>query len=289
MCPDFRFFRILALLAVAPFASPASASAQASPCESLGAAKKEEAAKLMAVVYPHDCCDQTLDRCLEAAPSRLVRRLAGEVCRRVAGGEDGEAIKREMLRRAESMLGSGKAAKIDEKDLVWAGATDAKVSVVAYFCTRCPLCAKSLPALHEDVTRGALKGKVRLGARLFPLKDHKGSLEGALAVLAAGAQGKPWPYVLKVLGSFEQFAVDKLRPWAAGIGLDADAFARSMGDPQTRKKLVESKKEGIRNGVRSTPAHFISGKRYTGEVSIEALRDAILEEVDRAEGKLCDP
>ena len=194
-----------------------------------------------------------------------------------------------LVRRSESMMGTGKAAQIEEKGMSWAGAAGAKVTVVAYFCTRCPLCSKSVPALHQEVTTGALKGRARLGARLFPLKDHKGSLEGALAVLAADRQARLWPYVLKVFASFDGFAVEKLAPWAGETGMDAAAFSAAMKDGATRKKLVESKKEGIRNGVRSTPSFFISGKRYTGEVSAEALTDAILEEVDRVEGKLCDP
>ncbi len=277
------------ILVFAPAFLLLAGEALAKPCEGLSAAKNEQAAKLMAEVYPHDCCDQTLDRCLASAPSRLVRRLAAEVCRRVAAGEEGDSIKRAMLRRSESMLGTGKPASIDAKGLDWAGEPGAKVEVVAYFCTRCPLCSKSLPALFEQVTRGSLKGKARLGARLFPLKDHKGSLEGAMAVLAAGAHGKLWPYVLKVFASFEQLTVEKLAPLAGDLGLDVAAFSKAMGDPETRKQLVASKKEGIRNGVRQTPTFFISKKRYTGEVSAEALTDAILEEVDRAEARLCDP
>ena len=287
-CPSPPF-RKLMLPVLLPALLLVAAEAGAEPCERLSAANKEKAAKVMAGVHPHDCCDQTLDRCLAGAPSRLVRRLAAEVCRRVASGEDSEIIKRAMLRRSESMLGTGRPARTDTKALTWVGASDAKVEVVAYFCTRCPLCSKSLPALYEQVTKGALKGKARLGARLFPLKDHKGSLEGALAVLAARAQGKLWPYVLKVFGAFDQFAVAKLPSWAGELGLDAEAFSRGMKDPETRKELVAAKKEGIRNGVRQTPTYFISGKRYTGEVSAEALGDAILEEVDRVEGRLCDP
>ncbi|MFH1435292.1 MAG: hypothetical protein ABIJ56_06215 [Pseudomonadota bacterium] len=42
--------------------------------------------------------------------------------------------------------------------------------------------------------------------------------------------------------------------------------------------------EGLENGVESTPAYFIDGRFYQGEVEFEELVDVIEEMVDRSSG-----
>ncbi|PIE19048.1 MAG: hypothetical protein CSA66_03160 [Proteobacteria bacterium] len=276
---------LLASAGVAP-AAPLPA-----PCDRLDGDARARAARLMAQVQPHDCCDGALSECVAAdRPSRLVLRLAAEVCRRVAAREDDKAIVRDLQRRAESMLGLGAKAAIDTSAVDWAGAPAAPVEAVAYVCTRCPYCAVWLPKLYRAVAPGGpLHGKVRLAVRLFPLSSHQGSKEGGLALEAARALGEFWPYTLLVMSHHDDYAVDKLATWAREVGLDAAAFEARYRDAATRKALVASKKEGIRNGLERTPTLFIAGKRYTADLDLPAVVDALLEQADRQAGALCQP
>ena len=126
-----------------------------------------------------------------------------------------------------------------------------------------------------------LAGKVRWYFKLFPLKGHPGSVESALAALAAQDQGRFWPFVDLTYERFGAFSVEKLEPWAEEAGLDMEAYRRTMEDPMTRERLVASKREGIHYGVRATPTLFIDGRPYQAELRTEAVVDALLEEYER--------
>lgn len=279
-------FLLLSLLGVL-LASPVMAE-WPETCKELSGDKLDRAKGVMKQVYPHDCCDDTLLACVGAAsPSRLVWRLASAVCSRVALGEDDKAIIREMEKRSVSMTGS--RSKIEPAGLEWAGEAKAPVEVVVYACARCPFCSKSVPEMYEAVTKGALKGKARLAMKLYPVKGHEGSKEGGLAFEAARRLGYFWKYVLHIYGRFDDFCPKKLAGWAAELGMDLLKFETLMGSAEVREAVVESKREGMRNQVESTPTYFINGKLYKADLKTWALTGAVQEEFDRVSGSLCKP
>lgn len=156
-----------------------------------------------------------------------------------------------------------------------AGKDDAPVTVVEYACARCPFCAKITPAMHEAVTSGALAGKAKLVFKPFPLRNHPGAKEAALAFAAAAELGKMWPYVLLTFTRYDSFSVAKLSTWAVDVGLDRVAFERLMADKAIQDRLVASKKEGLAAGVDGTPSFFINGQKYTGKNTVAELSAAI--------------
>jgi protein-disulfide isomerase len=270
--------------------APHALAGQPENCSQLSVDNLERAQGLMAKVYPHDCCDNTLAACLaEESPSHLVMRLASDLCRRVANKQKDAEILREFDRRGSSMLGSGKPAAIDLSGASWAGDEDAPVSVVVYSCARCPFCSESVPQMYLAVTKGALKGKARLAIRPFPVKSHEYSKEGGLAMQAADNLGRSWPYLLKLYEQFDMFCVGRLADLAEESGIDRTAFETEMKKGSTAKGLVAAKKEGLRNQVVATPTYFISGKLYNADMKTSALIDSIEEEHDRLSGKLCKP
>ena len=284
----FVFSLVFALLATSGAAS--LLAAQPEDCQRLSAEDLARAKGLMAKVYPHDCCDDTLAACLsKERPSRLVVRMAADLCRRVADKQKDADIRREIDRRGSSMLGTGKPAAIDVSEASWAGDDKAPVAVVVYTCARCPFCAKSVPEMYQAVTEGPLKGKARFTARLFPVKSHEYSKEGGLAMQAANNLGRSWPYLLKIYEQFDMFCVGRLADLAEDVGLDRAAFEAGMKKGSTAKRLIASKKEGLRNHVEATPTYFINGKLYKADMKTVPLVDAVEEEYDRVTGKLCKP
>lgn len=273
-------------LALATLLFAGSALAQTPRCDGLEPKQKALAQELFSSLHPYDCCDETLAACL-AAKERcsLAARLADDVCRLVKAGKDRPSIERAMDGRAQSMVDLGSRAPIALDETLAAGDPKAPVRAVVYACARCPFCSALLPKLHQEVTEGALKGKVRLYLRPFPLKNHPGSTEGALGVLAAAKLERGWPFLLALYGSFDQFDPARLGETAKGLGLDAEAFGAALNAPQTREALVEMKKEGLRNKVGQTPSLFIDGRPYSYELSLEALRDVLEEEYERVTGK----
>jgi protein-disulfide isomerase len=256
--------------------------ALAAPCDKLSADQKGRAHKLFASTYPYDCCDETLDRCLKQKKvCKLAKRLRDDICRRLKRGQKDKQIRSSLERRARSMTPFGKKASIDLSGAPGAGDDKAKVTVVAYACARCPYCSKVVPDLYRLVTRGGLKGKARLVFKTFPIRSHKGSVEGGLAFLAAHQLGKFWPYLLKLYGEFDRFSDKNLVAWAGQLGLERKVFEKKLADKKNRKLLVDIKKEGLRNGVNSTPTLFINGRRYHGDLDHDTLLDVLEEEHDR--------
>jgi protein-disulfide isomerase len=241
------------------------------------------AGSLKAKAYCYDCCDETVAKCLKKKkPCKLAVRLSNEICLRVKKGQDEGKILGALDKRAKSMMPGAKVYTIDTSALdTWAGEASSKVVLTAYVCARCPFCAKIIPKIHKMVTNGRLKGKVKVHVRIFPIKSHKDSVPGALAMAAAAKGGKFWPYLLKLYKAFDSYSVDKLVPWAKDVGLGGKEFKDVMGAAETRKLVEASKKEGLKNGVEGTPTFYVNGRKYTADHSLEFFTDALEEEYDR--------
>jgi protein-disulfide isomerase len=274
-------------LLVALFLGWASATrAQTRECDALKGSQKRLASAIIASQHPYACCDQTLDKCLVKRPvCRLARRLASDICRRVAARQERANIERELARRATSMAPSAQRYAVDLSSTPAAGDPTAKVTVVAYACARCAHCAHVIPALYRAITTGALKGKAKLVLKPFPLRSHAGSTEAAMGEMAAARLDKFWPFVLKLYEQFDSYDPAKLRDYAAATGADAKKFEELLHDPTLRTRLIASKKEGVRNGVEFTPTLFIDGRRYSGEHELPVIIDVVEEEHDRVSGK----
>jgi protein-disulfide isomerase len=250
-------------------------------CDGLPAEKKSLVQALFASLHPYDGCDDTFARCLaRRPPSKVVVRLAEDLCRQAKAGKDAKQIEHAFAKRAQSMLPGGPRLTAQLDEATRAGAAEAPVTVVAYACTRCPLCKEIVPALYAAVTDGPLAGKVRLYLRPFPLKSHPGASEGGLALLAAAKLGGFWPFTLLLYRQFDKFTPAILPEWAAKAGLDRAAFERILADPKPRDELVASKQEGLRNKVDSTPSLLIDGRPYLYEVKLEAILDVLQEAAD---------
>jgi protein-disulfide isomerase len=277
-----------AMLAVAAALVAASAFAQTPVCDALEGSHRELAQRLLASEYLYECCDDTIARCLLAKPAPpLAFRLAANVCGRVAAGQDEQRVRRSLSRRARSMVGGGEPARISLDPATVAGDAAAPVTVVVYACARCPYCRRLVPELYREVTGGALHALAKLEFRTFPIRGHEGSTEAGLAFTAAAAMGRFWEYALYSYAHFDAFSVDAPSRWAAEVGLDRDLFSSLLTAAATREALVESKKEGLANGVEETPTVFIDARRWAGDLEAMELVDAISEEAARVRGDLC--
>jgi protein-disulfide isomerase len=254
-------------------------------CQALDGDDLARAQGILSTEHPYDCCDDTIAACLERQPTcRLAWRLAANVCRRVEANEDSEHIRRVLSRRARSMLPSPSLAEVSLDGAPSAGDLSTPVEIVVYACPRCPYCSQLVPRLYRSIAEGCLDEQAHMFFKTFPGRSHPYSKEGGLAFLAAQNQGRFWDYALYCYQRFDEFSPDRLSAWAGELGLDVGKFETAVADPATRDALVESKKEGLRNGVEETPAVFINGRRFVGDLTIEELIDAVGEEHDRITG-----
>lgn len=273
------------LWALASSIGPAihAAWAQTPGCDALSGDQGQLKRKLFASLHPYDACDATFERCLaQKRPQAVVLRLASDICRQIKAGRGRQDIERGLARRAQSMLPAIKRATFVLDDATLAGEPKAPVQLVVYSCARCPFCKVLVTALHQVVTAGALKGKVRLYLRPFPLRDHPGALEGGLAMVSAAQLGRFWPFVAQLYQRYDSFRPHALADWAAEAGMDKLAFAKAMAASGTREALVRSKQEGLRNKVDATPTLFINGRKYVYELQRDVVVDVLLEAYESA-------
>jgi protein-disulfide isomerase len=254
-------------------------------CQHLDTDELAHATELMGQHFLYDGCDDTVAACLaQPDPCPLAGRLAGEICRRVGRGQSDEEIATQLQLRSRTMVPGGPVAQIDLDGAPSFGDPAAPVVLVEYACVRCPFCSRITPDLMQAIESGVLAGKVRLVFKLFPIKGHEGSTESGLAAQAAHQQGKFWEFMTLAYDRFDRFSVDALPDWAADAGLDGEAYAAAVADGATRDAVVRSKREGMGNGVDSTPTFFVSGRRYQAELEVTQLIDILLEEYERLTG-----
>ena len=138
----------------------------------------------------------------------------------------------------------------------------------------CPYCRDAAPSVRRVLER--LEGRVRLRFRHFPIVSrHPHALRAALAAEAAGAQGRFWEMHDALYAHQKALEDEDLAGYAREIGLDVARFVADMDAPATAAAVEEDRVLGEAEGVASTPAFFIDGRRYGGFYDVESLVDEL--------------
>lgn len=112
------------------------------------------------------------------------------------------------------------------------GNKDAQVTIIEYLDFECEACASYYPVVKR--LSEEYKDKVRFVVRYFPLPGHANSMTAALAVEAAGKQGKYWEmhdilYENQRDWGERQFADPKIfENYAQQIGLDMEKYGKDI-------------------------------------------------------------
>ncbi|WP_069388068.1 DsbA family protein [Cellulosimicrobium cellulans] len=149
----------------------------------------------------------------------------------------------------------------------------APVTLVEFGDLECPYCAAAAPVLRDVVASSA--GRVRLVFRHFPLFEiHPHALTAALAVEAAGAQGRFWEMHEAFFAHQDRLDDAGLAERAAELGLDG---ASVVGDAaqQHAGAVQRDYAAALALGVQGTPTLFVDGVRYRGRVTREGLEAAV--------------
>lgn len=262
------------------FVLPAVSVAAPAECDGLSGKAAAIAGAVIDSEFMYDCCDQTIRKCMVGDSACVSKALsvAAHVCRLAAGGADKASIVRSLEKRAMSVTGRRTVDRlVNQLPGAVAGDAASPVTVLAFTCARCPFCSKLIPPLSAEVLTGRLKGVARLVIRPFPIKSHQNSAEANQALAAAILIGRGWPFLIEAYRRFDSFRVGDIPAIAAAAGLDAAAFSNAVSSAESRQALVDSKKEGLRLGVDSTPTFFIDGRKYESELDVETLVDVVLE------------
>ncbi len=262
------------------FVSVSAAYAQASICDSLDAKASQTAAAAFGQIRGYGCCTETIGDCLKKTDKcQSTTFISNEICRLSSKGKKPEEIKELIELRAKAMDSNAKVYEIDVKrEHLW-GNPDSKVVLSVYLCGRCPYCSRHVPLLIHTLEKTPLKDQIAVNLRYFPIKSHDNSTPAALAIEAAAQLGQAWPYLLKSYENFDAFTLSQINVWAQEIGMDRDAFTSLMKDAATRSTVSKSKKEGLVNGVTTTPTFFINGRKIEGKFDVDSLVSILEEEL----------
>jgi protein-disulfide isomerase len=120
---------------------------------------------------------------------------------------------------------------------------------------------------------------VKLVYKQFPLSMHPHAEMAAEASLAARDQGKFWEMYDVLFKNYRRLSSDNILLWAKDIGLDVDKFKADLVSGKYKAVVQKDLADGEGAGVYGTPAFYINGKQYNGEVTLAALKPILAAEL----------
>src|SRR5215472_16666055 len=136
------------------------------------------------------------------------------------------------------------------------GPAGAAVTVVEYGDYECPFCRGAA----RDVRRmlDLYPDSIRFVFRNFPVPQlHPHAEQAAEEAEAAAAQGKFWEMYELLLRSASRLDLRSLLGYAEGLGLDVARFENEVAGNIYAGKIERDVREGIMNGVNSTPKFYV--------------------------------
>lgn len=174
----------------------------------------------------------------------------------------------------------------EKNDPTAMGRRDAPVVMIEYADYRCPFCAifarETLPDLRKKYIT---TGEVRYERRDKPIYGDQ-SMAAAIAVRAAGQQGKYWPmheaiYAAAPARGHPDLPRKKLIRFAQKAGVpDMAAFTDALDSPVLKKKVRADADEADRIGIAATPAFVINGRLIVGAQPESVFAEAFDEALD---------
>ena len=150
------------------------------------------------------------------------------------------------------------------------GPADARITLVEFSDFECPYCSiavKKIAAIMATYSKD-----VKLVYKQYPLSMHPHAQIAAQAALAANAQGKFWEMHDVLFANSRILSRDHILAWAEKLGLDMDKFKADLDSPKVKQVIDQDMKDGDAAGVYGTPAIFIDGKLYNGELELASVK-----------------
>ena len=146
---------------------------------------------------------------------------------------------------------------------------------------QCPYCAKAEPKFEEAAKK--LDGIMNVTVRHMPLNMHANAVPAALAVEAAGAQGKHLEMANKLFATQNDWKNikerDKLRTlfndYAKELGLNTEEFDKVLLASDTVKPIQRDYEHAVKIGVKGTPTFAVNDKVIEGLDSSSSVDDLV--------------
>lgn len=142
------------------------------------------------------------------------------------------------------------------------GNKNAKVTLVEYSDFECPFCIRFHPTMQQVMKEYG--DKVKWVYRDYPLAFHANAQKEAEAgwcINELGGTDAFWKYVdaifAKTTGNGTGFALEKLGPLAAELGVNQSKFQQCLDSAKYAQKVKDQMAKGSEEGVSGTPGTII--------------------------------
>ena len=186
--------------------------------------------------------------------------------------------------QAQQGLQPGQKVDVKVGKLPVLGKDNAKVTVIEFADFQCPFCQKWFTENEGNLIKDYVNtGKVRFSFRHFAFLGQESNWAGEAAE-CANEQGKFWQfhdYLFKNQQGENQgaFAKDKLKGFAASLGLNTSSFNSCLDSGKYTKAVTDDTQEGQTAGVNGTPTVFVNGQTIVGAQPYSALKTLIDQEL----------
>ncbi len=168
------------------------------------------------------------------------------------------------------------------------GDKNAQVILLEYSDLECPFCKSFHPTAKKAIEE--FSGKVRWVYRHYPLSFHANAQKEAEAsecVTELGGEDAFWKYIDAIYdrttANGTGFALDKLGPLAAEVGVNQASFQTCLDSGKYADKIKKEEDGGSGAGITGTPGNILlnvkTGKRIDvpGAVPYDQLKTSIEE------------
>ena len=156
------------------------------------------------------------------------------------------------------------------------GSKDAPLTMVEFSDYQCPFCRRFFDQTFPRIkTKYIDTGKVRYVFRDFPLDQiHPQARKAAIAAHCANDQGKYWEAHDMFFKNQEALRPENLKSYAQKLGLKTAAFNECLDKDKYASLVQGNEDDGLKAGVRGTPAFFIGKTTKEGTVDGQLISGA---------------
>lgn len=139
--------------------------------------------------------------------------------------------------------------------------------LIEYGDMQCPACKAFHDSLKEIEKDKNVTNNITLVYRHFPLVNvHQFAMEAAIAVEAAGQQGKFFEMSDLMYDNQEEWSKQKtvsetFRKYAEQLKLDMEKYDAAIKSDKTRAAVIDDQTSGNKYEVNSTPTFFLDGEK----------------------------
>jgi protein-disulfide isomerase len=180
---------------------------------------------------------------------------------------------------------SGNIKAVDNNTDIIRGNVNAKVTLVEFADEECPYCKQFHPTMLQLMQNYG--DQIRWVYRVYPLPFHQNAdaeAQSTLCIQSLSDNPTTWKFIDAIYDRTTSngtgFALDKLGPLAAEVGVDQTAFQSCLDSKKLEPTVQAEIADGNAGGVNGTPSTVIlvNGKKpivLVGAQPIDAMKAAI--------------